>query len=244
MRKVICCLLAVLLCMSLAVPAFAAEDDFVPSISYKEEPEIVPVPGVDNPPAIGILYDEDGNIIDYVREGCLVVTPVSEAKTSTEIPDDARALLLQVYEELLDGTMKLPYEENGLDPEKMVIRDLFDATFLCEEHPKMMADGKLILDITFDIGVAAGVEVTVMTYVDGVWTPIVKTVNNGDGTITCSFDKICPIVFCVPVGTNVPPSQTGDIAGNNLLLWVGLLLASAAAVTVLAVDLHRKNASK
>ena len=42
--------------------------------------------------------DKDGNIIDYVYGPCLVITPVSEAETSTLIPQDAKETLLDVYE--------------------------------------------------------------------------------------------------------------------------------------------------
>ena len=46
-RKIICTCLALLLCVSLGMPAFAAENDFVPSITYKPNPEVVPVEGED-----------------------------------------------------------------------------------------------------------------------------------------------------------------------------------------------------
>ena len=41
MKNCICLLVALMLCLSMAVPAFAAEDNFVPSIGYKDGPEIV-----------------------------------------------------------------------------------------------------------------------------------------------------------------------------------------------------------
>ena len=67
-----------------------------------------------------------------------MITPVSQVDSSKEIPEDSRALLKQVYAALTDGSMKLPYEKYGLDPAKMVIRDLFDVSFLCTEHPEML----------------------------------------------------------------------------------------------------------
>lgn len=41
MKKVICLLIVLMLCLSMAAPAFAAEDDFVPSIGYKDGPKII-----------------------------------------------------------------------------------------------------------------------------------------------------------------------------------------------------------
>ena len=39
---------------------------------------------------------KEGKVIKYVYEPCLVITPVSEAKTSAQIPDAAEELLLSL----------------------------------------------------------------------------------------------------------------------------------------------------
>ncbi len=233
MKKIICLLTVLLLTIALACPAFAAES-FVPSISEKEEPDIV----VDDEGVAGVIRGEDGDILDKVEEGCLVITPISKAKTSTEIPEDAREELLYVYDELLNGDMTLPYEQDGLDPETMVIRDLIDASWLCEEHPAMLEPEGVTIDLTFDIGVDADTKVYVYVYIDGVWTPV-PVVNNGDGTVTCTFEKICPIAFCVSAGTGTPPVQTGDAFASQMNMWMVLMVVSAAAL-VAAVVLRRK----
>lgn len=233
MKKIICLLTALLLTVALACPAFAAES-FVPSISDKEEPDIV----IDDEGVAGVIRGEDGDILDKVEEGCLVITPISEAKTSTEIPEDAREELLYVYDELLNGDMTLPYEQDGLDPDTMVIRDLIDASWLCEEHPAMLEPEGVTIDLTFDIGVDADTKVYVYVYIDGVWTPV-PVVNNGDGTVTCTFEKICPIAFCVAAGTGTPPVQTGDAFAAQINIWMVLMVVSAAAL-VSAVVLRQK----
>ena len=233
MKKIICLLTVLLLTIALACPAFAAES-FVPSISEKEEPDIV----VDDEGVAGVIRGEDGDILDKVEEGCLVITPISKAKTSTEIPEDAREELLYVYDELLNGDMTLPYEQDGLDPETMVIRDLIDASWLCEEHPAMLEPEGVTIDLTFDIGVSADTKVYVYVYIDGVWTPV-PVVNNGDGTVTCTFEKICPIAFCVSAGTGTPPVQTGDAFASQMNMWMVLMVVSAAAL-VADVVLRRK----
>lgn len=236
MKKMICLLTVLTLTLALACPVFAA-NPFVPSISEKEEPDIV----IDDEGVAGVIRGEDGEIIDKVEGDCLVITPISKAETSTEIPEDAREELLYVYEELLSGDMTLPYEEDGLDPENMVIRDLIDASWLCEEHPEMLEPEGVTIDLTFDIGVDADTKVYVYVYIDGVWTPV-PVVNNGDGTVTCTFEKICPIAFCVAAGTGTPPAQTGDAFAAQMNLWLVLMVVSAAALV--SVVVMRRNLMK
>ena len=227
MKKLICLLTVLALAVALACPVFAAEA-FVPSISEKDEPDIV----IDEEGVAGVIRDENGEIIDKVKEGCLVITPISKAKTSKEIPEDARQELLYVYEELLSGDMTLPYEQDGLDPETMVIRELIDASWLCEEHPAMLEPEGVTIDLTFDIGVDGDTKVYVYVRIDGVWTAV-PVVNNGDGTVTCTFEELCPIAFCVASGTGLPAAQTGDVF--NPTIWIMLLAVSAAALVGVVV---------
>ena len=133
MKRGISLLVVLVFCLSLVCPVFA--DEFVPSITDKGAPEIVTIKDNEGKDAIGEIIDENGKVIGYLYEDCLVITPVSQAKTSTRIPDDAEELLLEVYDKLCDGSMSLPYEKfnANLDPAKMVIRDLFDVSWLCGE---------------------------------------------------------------------------------------------------------------
>jgi hypothetical protein len=90
--------------------------------------------------------------------------------------------------------MKIPYDkhEANLDATNMVIRDLFDARWLCEEHRAMIEKEGFVFELTFDLGVVADTQIFVMTYDEDTeqWDPIVKTVNNGDGTVTCTFEHL------------------------------------------------------
>lgn len=239
MKKFIACLTVLLICVSLAVPAAAVEADFVPSITVKPAPEIVPVPDAEGNPAIALVLDADGNIIDYVGEDCLVVTAVADATTSTRIPDDAEALLLDVYDKLNSGKMTIPYDKHnaGLDETNMTVRDLFDATWLCVEHPEMVAPEGVVLQITFNLGVDADVDVYAMSYNDSEWNPIVSCVNNGDGTVTCVFEHLCPIEFSVEGEPD--SSKTGDDIGEQLPMWGLVALVALLAIVVLTVIYRR-----
>ena len=254
MKKIICLLTVLVLCMCLVVPAFAAENEFVPSITYKPNPEIVPVPDAPEEDIIGVVRNEDGDIIDYVGHGCLMVTPIAYVwDEEIEVAPDVERLLTFLYEELSSNKMEIPYEkhEANLDPANMVIRDLFDARWVCEEHRKMIEDEGITFEITFDLGVVADTEIFVMTYDEegNEWSPIVKTVNNGDGTVTCTFEHLCVVEFSMLTAPAAPAASTNAPAEDaqepaNLLPWIiALGLAVVAFVVVLVVSKNKKKAA-
>lgn len=250
MKKFICLLTVLVLCMSLVVPAFAAEGDFVPSITYKPNPEIVPVPDAPEEDTIGVIRNKDGEIIDYVGRDCLMVTPIAHVwDEEIEVAPVVEELLLFVYGALNDGSMTIPYEkhEADLNADNMVIRDLFDAKWVCEEHRKMVEEEGVTFEITFDLGVVADAEIFVMTYDEETkeWDPIVKTVNNGDGTVTCSFEHLCAVEFSMPVAAATPSAPAEDVQpGANMLPWyIILILAIIAFVVILIARKKKKKAA-
>ena len=237
MKRAISLALMLMLCVSLAVPANAAENGFVPSITYKGEPDIVPVePGI-----IGVVRKES-DIISYIHEDCLLITPVSEAETSTLIPEEAANTLLYVYQALSSGEMQLPYEKvPGCDGRNMVILELVDATWLCgddgddHDHPEEVAPKGVVFDITFDLGVASDALVTVMTYKNEQWNPIVEVVNNGDGTVKCTFEDLCPVAFSVGDIATAPPKTI-----DNAMPWMFVMVASLAVLVTMFLSLRKK----
>lgn len=243
MRKVICIITVLLLCMSIVAPVYAAEDSFVPSITYKPDPEVVPVEDPEGEEHFAVIRDEDGEIIDYVDYGCIDVTPIAHVwDEEMEVPAEVEELLLFIYEVLNDGSMEIPYDkhEADLDPANMVIRDLFDARWTCEEHADVLDPEGVVMDITFDLGVVADAEIFVMTYDEETkeWSPIVKTVNNGDGTVTCTFEHLCAVEFSMPlVAATVP---TDDAQSPNVLPWIILLIVAAVAVVGVVVVKNKK----
>ena len=231
MRKLICIIAMLALCMSLMCPALASEDTFVPSISYKDGPEIVSV--------------EDGYDIQH-----LVVTSIKGAQDkTTDIYQEDRELLLSVYQQLSEGTMVLPLDGAGsmsrtTDVKRTyVIRELVDVSFTtaCREsgdaHEAKLAEEGVTLSVKFDLGVDAKTEVLVFTYIDGKWDFIESVTNHGDGTLTCVFEDICPVAFvvCNEVGN----TTTGDPAGQRLILWGALMFASAGTLIVLLCKRRR-----
>lgn len=230
MRKVICLISTLLICASLALPALAAGTTFVPSISYKDGPTI-----------------EDATLDGENVSGCVVVTSILEAKDkTTDITQEERDTLLEVYEKLSDGSMKLP----GL-PDDYVIRDLVDVSFeyndcrVIEEHghKDQVLKGDATLTVDFDLGIGKNTEVVVMIYVDGEWQIVKDVTNNGDGTITCVFDDICPVVFAVKqsdIKEGLMP-KTGDVFGQNLTLWIGVMAVSAVVLIAVVIVYRKKS---
>lgn len=227
MRKMISLLGVLLICATLACPVLAAENTFVPSISYKDGPEIeTAIQGEQE------KLSEGENVSD-----CVVVSSITDAKNkTTDIYQENRDLLLEVYEKLSDGSMTLPLDEG------YVIRELVDVSHKktdCVEtehthEPDLNKEG-IVISVDFDLGVKKTTEVQVLSYHDGQWAPVISVENNGDGTVTCVMEHFCPVVFCVDADAEVVPPQTGDNAGTELILWSVLLVVSLLAIVCLAV---------
>lgn len=237
MKKMICLLVLLVMCASLVMPVLATGAAFVPSIGYKDGP------GIDE-------AEMDGEDVDQ----CVIVSTIQQAKEKlTDISQEDRDLLQAVYEALKDGSMTLPVDFD------YVIRDLLDVSFeyidcrMIDEHnnkPLQLKEEGVTLTITFDMDLGVDEKVTVLTFIEdeatrsgepkGNWVPVESAVNNGDGTLTVVFEDICPVVFLVEQTEDIPTPPTGDAAGKWLILAVGLMVISAAAIIVLLTTKSRK----
>ena len=243
MKKVLICLLAVV-AMFACTLSVSAEADFVKSITDKGAPDVVG----DDDGSIGGILGDDGEVIHMCHEDHIVITPVAEAETSTEIPEDAKELLQQVYGELCDSDAKLSEIFDDLnddvkaalgedkDADDLVIRDLFDITGICSELKALPKDGQSI-ELTFDLSVGKDILVLGMIYYDGEWKQLDLT-NNGDGTVSVMFTELCPVAFLVP-GSAANAPTTGEDLGK-LAVWGGLLAVSAVAIVLLVVFGRKK----
>lgn len=206
MRRIVCAILAIMLCASLAMPAFAA---FTPSVSAKTSVEIVPVETAGGK-EVNTVITTGNNETVKVEDDCLLLTSVADAnKKNSELEKldkEAHTLLLEVYKDLDSGKMEIPYADFDLKADKMVIRDLFDATFVCagkaeNDHDAMLAEEKASMKVTVDLGVAKKDKVHVFVYTENAdgeleWVEI-ETVNNGDGTVTMTFSALGVVAICV-----------------------------------------------
>lgn len=231
MKKALSTLLAVAM---LAIPfsLTVSASNFVPSITAKAAPRMV----------------------TEAYMGKLLITPVSEAETSTEIPEDARDLLLEVYDVLSDPDTELASLSDELNEQvaeelgagrnanALIVKDLFDVTVLDDELEESLEGEGTTIDVTFELNNIAGQYVVVMSYKDGEWAPIVETVNNGDNTITCTFEGFCPVAILVPAADEgITPPHTG--IDTQMLVWAGVMAVSASLIVALVV-VKRRSAKK
>lgn len=219
MKKLICLLAVLAMCFMLCVPAFAAEGEFVPSISYKDGPEIT-----------------DATMDGWDVASCLVITSLKgAAEKSTDITQEARDLLLDVYGKLATGEMKLPLEQD------YTVRELVDISWkqkACVENAHTHAadlekDGTTVT-VSFKLGAGSTDELLVFAYRNGQWGEVESVEIDEEGNVTCVFEHFCPVAFCVKNDKNTDP--TGDISANSLLLWFVLLAVSTAAVVVMSAN--------
>ena len=224
MKRFICATIALVLMIAFACPVFAAEDTFVPSISVKGAPAFV----ADENGNIGVIKNADGEIISYISGDCLRIFAVAEAVKGASNADD---LLLSVYEKLLDGSMTMPAEklDAHLEADEVVIRDLVDISWLCKECEALVAEEGVVFSITLNLGVAADMPVYVMNYKNGEWNPIVSYVNNNDGTVTCTFEDLCPVSFMYGEDLDTPDTGAFDM---STVVWTTVLMVSVAALVV------------
>ena len=223
MKKLFCMLIALVLAVSLAVPAFAA-GSFVPSITYKDGPDI-----------------ESGTVNGEKVTTCLVVTSISEAKNkSTDITQAERDLLLDVYKQLNNGSMKLPIAND-----KNVIRELVAVSYSTigctkdHDHAAWLAKDGNTATVDFDLGVKSSTDVSVLIYSNGKWTEADKVTNRGNGIVRVVFEDVGIFAFCVSEDSQVTPPQTGDTAGSQLFLWGTVMAGSIAALLILLVVFKR-----
>ncbi len=240
MKKIISFVLVAALLAVMCVTVASAER-FVESITYKPAPEIVG--SGDDRPVIGYVVDPNGNVVSTEYHDCIVITPVSEAETSERIPADAAELLLDVYSEIsADGYKFASMSDElnkmvasdlgeGNDADDLVVRDLFDVTVLCDELKEKLAPVGNTLTLKFKVNVDKDTPVYVMSYKGGKWAPIVKTVNNGDGTISCTFEDFCPVAFMVPTENPDDTPQTGDASNNTF--WTVVMVSAVLLIAAL-----------
>lgn len=185
MKKIISLMVVMVLCIGLVCTAYAAGNSFVPSISYKDSPDII---DTDDYKAGSRKADASS----YHR--CLIVTSVIEAREkTTDISQEDRDLLLDVYKKLSDGSMKLPLDYD------YVIRELVHLSWAdaCKNADHKHMDDNSEITVTFDLGVKKGVEVEVLGYEDGEWFSATSVKNNGDGTITVQMKYASIVAFVV-----------------------------------------------
>ena len=218
MKKVLSCMLVVVMLLSFTMAASAA--GFVPSVSYKPAPEIV-------------------DIVDHEHDDCIIITPVADAKESEDLTEEKKEALLEQYEKLSDPDTKISDLVADFEDD-LVVKDLFDVTIICSDLAEDLHDGETV-DVVLKTPVAEKGEIYAMVYVDGKWTKV-PAVNNGDGTITLTLSGEGIVALLVPAeeaGVDIP--DTGD--NSKVIMWSAIMLAALALIVVL-VFVNRRIGAK
>ena len=245
MKRLLTLALAIVLMLTITMSATAAQ--FVPSIENKGAPELVVIDQLNGKDVVGYITDANGNQLSTEYLDCLDITSLTDALNDPNVPENIKEELLKVYEELKkEGTkitmvcpalQEIVNKKWGSDKsaDDLVVKDLFDLTDKCDDLKIHLVNGAVI-DLTFDLGIGSNVFFTAMVYVDGKWQPVVDAFNNGDGTVTVKFDKLCPVAFLVPrtqLNADKVSPTTGDM--TSVAIWGSVLVVSLLAITGLVI---------
>ena len=269
MKKLISVLLVLALCLTFTTAALA---DFVPSITYKPMPELSGSEGDDGNSIVG--YGSDGTFEIQMIDGelyavgtihagseehdhaCLVITPLSEVSTSTDIPEDAKELLLWIYDQIKTQGMDFFSDCEGLQDvitaalgegasvQDLVVKDLFDVSVLCDPLEEYLEPEGTTICLDFDLDLAPGSFVTVLTYKGDQWRMIEDVTLEADGSVTCTtYENFCPVAILVSEteradGAVVEPVDTSD--SSQIVLWSALAAASLLAILACVLGLRKR----
>ena len=256
MKKLISLVLALVICMSAACTAFATA--YTASVEQKSAPAVMEIQNEQGQTAIArLIGNVPEEIMSLVSDEFLVVTAVADAETSAHIPDASEEALMEVYKGLQEGTIQVPFAE--LDQEKadkLVVRDLFDVSWTDVEgndFSKHLENEDISLEMTFAMDVEADAVVYVMVYKNDTWNQIEQVTNNGDGTVTCVFNHLCPVAVIVEADeamevVNLPAQNTesaasaqpAEASGQNVTLWIVILAAAVVALAAVFAGKKRK----
>lgn len=250
MKRILAITLSIVMLFTLTLSVSAAQ--FVPSITNKGAPDLIVIDKVNGKDVVGFITNADGDKLSTEYLDCLIISSITDALNGKELPEGVKEQLLKVYDEFLNGAeisdvcpdladiVKEKWDKDKT-PDDLVIKDLFDITDTCDDISKHL-NGDGILELTFNVGIAGDSFITAMVYVDGKWVPVRDCINNGDGTVTVKFDKICPVAFLVPgSGQNMDTVSPITADTSSALIWSGVMVASLAAIVALVIYRRKVN---
>lgn len=250
MKKVASFLAAVMAATCMMMPVSAA--DFTPSVQGKEAPAIETVQTQTGEDVVALIKDASGNEVQGVMESQLIITPVAKAD---EAPEEIAEPLLAAYEQIkaaLNLKEIVPNIEDvvkkvskNLKVDNLVVRDLFDVSV--SDDIKALLDGGNTITLRFQLGISKDDTVLCLHNIEANKWEVIdpsKVVNNGDGTVSVTFDSLSPVAFVVekqeaadkPENSeeaveSVPTAETGAVeTENTVFLWIGLAFTMVAAI--------------
>jgi len=208
MKKFLSVFTTLVLAAALAVPVCAEE--YHPSVEAESAPVLVTTKEAEtNREIIGYVVDEHGEVCSTEYKDCIIVTPLADVAEAENLSAETKAIMAEFYNGILSGEISLDDcpELVALVKEKLgenakasdlVIKDLFDVTVVCDVLNKNLPPEGTTITLTFDIDLPADSEIFVVTYKNGEIVLVEDMVNNGDGTVSATFEDFCPVAFLVP----------------------------------------------
>jgi len=243
MKKILACMLAVVMLVSCSMTAFAATNDYVPSIEIKPGPEVIEQETDDGRPGMGIIVMPNGEQIP-VPGGSIIITPIVDKDKADQ---DIRDALEEAFSNIkdaggLDELVKdlqdiLDKIANGTDVDDLVITDIFHI-FLSDEYNEYLEKGgKLHIKLQGVDGLIAALQ-----NAGGKWGVLFGDmfIDNGDGTYTLVIDKMGVYALFRDAGKvdvdyadpDKSSPQTGDMTVMFMVAFVVLASCAAAALVI------------
>lgn len=219
MKKLFLSLMTLVLCL-----CTVNAEPFVPSVTNGGAPDIVTTDD-NGTQIVGYVTNGEGTVLSTVYPECVYDYSLEDAQDeNSNMSDTTRKMILDLYNQFVDGDIKLSEvlpalndlvaaefgKQNNAD--NMVVRDLFLVDLIHDECKAELAKEGTTVDVTFDVDIEKGTFIQVATYIDGEWQLVEKVVNNNDdedpendGTITVTFEDLCPVIFLVPGTMNAAP---------------------------------------
>ncbi len=219
MKKLLAFALTLLVVMSMSLGVFAAPGKFINSPTANNAPVVIEIKP--------LSPDCTGEII---------VTPYSQRYT---LPEEERKAIEAAYAEIVAAIDLTKFcdifaahvHKQKIDPEDLAVSDLFDVRVVnCTHHEPH--EGFIITVKLDTLTNFAGL----LHCHNGDWEMVENaTVDQAAKTLTFQVDELSP--FAVVVDVSNPAPDAGD--ATNIILWGGVAVVSAAALTVVVLMLRK-----
>ena len=224
MRKMICVICVVVLCLTFAVAAVA--DNMVASVTAKPAPEVNTGSGA----AVVEVKDETGKVIASTETVKIEVTAVAtvmenenaqengaegEPAATEPVSEEVAKELKEAYEVLSDEKtdvvaivpgMDEVLKENNVEASNLVVKDLFHVDIEDESVKEYLAVEGNTITLNLKADIQEGQFVTVAVLVDGEWILVEDVVVLEDGTIDVTLGYLGTIAIFVD-GSVVQPAD-------------------------------------
>ena len=190
----------------------------------------------------GFLVDHQDELLSVTYQDCIIVTPIEDVSDSFYMTSEDKLAMKEFDEGIKNGEIILSEkspELNNLVKEKfgseatadeLSLLELIDVKVICHELSEHLPPENTTVTLTFDVKAAADQEVFVVTYKHGEVVLADNVINNGDGTVTATFENFCPVAFFVKDAATEVVGGEGECA-----LCKGFFGAAASPIASLCV---------